>query len=61
VLRAPLGPPPVRLRAATLENPRATRITLTATATRRKTYGPVEQGTLEQRSAWRVTLVRLAP
>jgi hypothetical protein len=34
-------------------------LTLTASASRRVGYGPVEQGTLTHRSAWKLTLVRV--
>ena len=63
VVRLGLGPipGPLRISTASLANRRIARITLTARATRRTNYGPVEQGTLEQRSTWRFTLVRLAP
>jgi hypothetical protein len=63
VVREPLGrvPGPLRVSPAALANRRLARITLTASASRRKNYGPVEAGTLQQRSAWRVTLVRLSP
>jgi hypothetical protein len=59
VRRAPLGPVPGVLRAPALTKERTKRITLTASVRRRKVYGPVERGTLEQRSQWRITLVRV--
>ncbi len=61
VVRAPLGPIPGPLRISTsaLSNNRITRITLTASASRTKTYAPPETGTLEQRAAWTFTFVRL--
>src|SRR6266508_4960805 len=61
VVRAPLGPIPGPLRISTsaLSNNRITRITLTASASRTKTYAPPETGTLEQRAAWTLTFVRL--
>jgi hypothetical protein len=61
VVRAPLGPipGPLRISAAALANERAPRLTLTASASRRVGYGPVEQGTLKHRSAWKLTLVRV--
>jgi hypothetical protein len=63
VVREPLGrtPGPLRVAIASLANRSLVRITLTASASRRKNYGPVEDGTLRQRAAWRVTLVRLSP
>jgi hypothetical protein len=61
--RDPLGPVPGPLRVSprTLAQPRFTHITLTASASRRFKYGPREQGTLQQRTFWRVTLVRVRP
>jgi hypothetical protein len=61
VVRAPLGPIPGPLRISTtvLANDRVPRITLTASASRRVHYGPLEQGTLKHRSAWKLTLVRV--
>ena len=61
VTASPLGPivGPLRVAVATLSNRRITRITLTATASRRKTYMSPEKGTLKERSVWRVTLVRV--
>jgi hypothetical protein len=63
VVTAPLGPVPgvLHVRVGTVTNPRIVRITLTASATRRKTYGAPEAGTLEQRAAWKVTLTRVQP
>ena len=63
VVRAPVGPiqSPLKLSAATLANKRFIHITLTATASRRTRYGPVEQGTLTQRSSWKITLERIQP
>jgi hypothetical protein len=63
VTRDPLGPVPGPLRVSTrtLANSRFARITLTASASRRIKYGPLEQGTLQQRSLWRMTLQRVAP
>ncbi len=63
VLEAPLGPipGPLHLRVGTVTNPRIARITLTASASRRKTYGAPEAGTLEQRASWKVTLSRVRP
>jgi hypothetical protein len=61
--RDPLGPVPGPLRVSTrtLAQSRYTHITLTASASRRFKYGPREQGTLQQRTFWRVTLVRIRP
>jgi hypothetical protein len=61
VTRDPLGPVPGPLRVSTrtLSHSRFTRITLTASASRRVKYGPLEQGTLRQRTFWRLTLVRV--
>jgi hypothetical protein len=61
--QAPLGPipGPLRISTAALANERVPRITLTASASRRIDYGPVEQGTLQHRSAWKLTLVRVHP
>jgi hypothetical protein len=61
--RDPLGPVPGPLRVSprTLAQSRYTHITLTASASRRFKYGPREQGTLQQRTFWRVTLVRVRP
>jgi hypothetical protein len=61
VVGAPIGPIPHALRISTvlLTKRRITRITLTATASRTVTYGPVERGTLQHRSAWRLTLQRV--
>ena len=63
VISRPLGPVPGPLRVSTqnLANERIGRITLTATASRRTNYGPVEAGTLQQRARWRVTLTRVSP
>jgi hypothetical protein len=63
VVRAPLGPipGPLRISTATLANEGVARITLTASASRRVGYGPVEQGTLRHRSAWKLTLLRVHP
>jgi hypothetical protein len=43
---------------ATLTNPRTTRITSTASARRTKNYGAPEAGFVQQRTAWKFTLVR---
>jgi hypothetical protein len=61
--RAPLGPipGPLRISTAALANKRVSRLTLTGSASRRVGYGPVEQGTLKHRSAWKLTLVRVQP
>jgi hypothetical protein len=63
VVKAPLGlvPGPLHVRVGTVTNPRIVRITLTASASRRKIYGAPEAGTLEQRAAWKVTLTRVQP
>ena len=56
-----LGPlPTFRLSRSVLE-PHIARITATASAMRRKTYGPPQDGTLVQRSSWKLTLTRVRP
>jgi hypothetical protein len=61
--RDPLGPVPgpLRVSADALSHTGIARITLTASATRRFKYGPLEQGTLQERTFWRVTLLRVRP
>jgi hypothetical protein len=61
VVRTPLGPMPgpLRISTAALANKRVSHLTLAASASRRVGYGPVEQGTLTHRSAWKLTLVRV--
>lgn len=63
VLAAPLGPVPgpLRVPVAALRNRRIAHVTLTASASRGKNYGSPEDGTLEQRSVWTLTLTRLRP
>jgi hypothetical protein len=63
VVRAPVGPihSPLKLSTATLANKRFIHITLTATASRKTRYGPVEQGTLTERSSWKIKLERIQP
>lgn len=51
-------PGPVRVSTRTLADDRMTRISLTASARRTLTYGPLENGFLQQRSSWRFMLVR---
>jgi hypothetical protein len=59
---ASLGPVPRRFRLpASSFRRRSTRITLTASTSRRKTYGDPEEGTLAERSSWTLTLSRVAP
>lgn len=60
VVALPLGPGlgPLRVPVATLTNPRTTRITLTASARQTKNYGAPEAGFVQQRTAWKLTLVR---
>jgi hypothetical protein len=58
-LLAPV-PGPVRVSTRTLANERTTRITLTASGRRTLTYGPLQQGFLQQRSTWTFTFVRTA-
>lgn len=62
VVRAPIGPVPNTLHVSTanLTNERIVRITLTASKTRSVRYGPLESGTLTHRSAWKLTLERVA-
>jgi hypothetical protein len=59
VLRTPLGPIPGPLSLAALANPRVLHLTLTASASRRISFGPAEQGTLQQRSKWKLTFDRV--
>ena len=61
VVALPLGPAPgpLRLSTSTLGNRRVAKITLRASASRRKEYGEPEAGTLEQHSTWTFTLVRV--
>jgi hypothetical protein len=63
VVRAPVGliHGPLKLSTATLANKRFTHITLTANASRKTRYGPVEQGMLTERSRWKITLERIQP
>jgi hypothetical protein len=63
VAAAPLGPVPgpLRISTANLANRKIARITLTASASRRKTYGSPEAGTLRQRATWRLTFTRVRP
>ena len=62
-MRAPVGliHGPLKLSTATLANKRFTQITLTANASRKTRYGPVEQGMLTERSSWKITLERIQP
>jgi hypothetical protein len=59
----PLGPvpSPLHISVATLNKKRITKITLTASASRRRKYGVPEKGTLVQRSKWTFTFVRVEP
>ena len=63
VVRAPLGPlpGPVRIPPATVANAKIIRITLTASASRRTTFGQPEAGKLTERAAWTFTLLRQRP
>jgi hypothetical protein len=61
VVRTPLGPIPAPLSTAALARRRVVHLTLTASATRRVGFGPREEGTLVQRSRWRLTFVRVQP
>lgn len=54
-------PGPLKLSTRTLSGSRFRRITLTASASRHVKFGPLEQGTLQQRTSWRLTLVRVGP
>jgi hypothetical protein len=60
VVALPLGPGlgPLHVSVATLTNPRTKRITLTVSARRTKNYGAPEAGFVQQRTAWKFTLVR---
>ncbi|MFL5982081.1 MAG: hypothetical protein ACJ74D_00280 [Gaiellaceae bacterium] len=62
VVRMPAGPipGPLKVSTATLANERVVRIRLTASKSRRIRYGPIEAGTLTHRSAWTLTLERVA-
>jgi hypothetical protein len=58
--QAPLGRAPgVHISTNALASSRTARIALTASATRKVTYALPERGTLLQRSAWTLTLVRV--
>jgi len=59
--RAPIGPVPasVPVSRATLSNDRLTRITVTATARVKTTFGSPESGTLNQRAVWKLELRRV--
>jgi hypothetical protein len=63
VVAAPLGPVhrPLHISLASLANRRTTRITLTASTTRRKNYAPPEDGSSDQRSTWTLTFTRAQP
>lgn len=63
VLATPLGPVPgpISISAATFASRRITQITLTASASRHKTYAAPEAGTLQQRSSWTLTFTRVQP
>jgi hypothetical protein len=63
VVRAPLGPVPGPLHVSTaaLASKKTANITLTASASRRIDYAPVEQGTLQHRAVWKLTLSRVQP
>jgi hypothetical protein len=60
VVSLPLGlaPGPLHLSVAALANPRTARLTFTASARRRKTYGSPDTGFVQLRSHWIFTLVR---
>jgi hypothetical protein len=60
VVALPLGPAPgpLHISPATLTSSRFSRLTLTASARRTKHYGSPEAGTVEQHTAWKLTLVR---
>jgi hypothetical protein len=61
VVRAPLGPVPgpLRVSTASLADKGVARITLTASKSGIVNYGPLEQGRLRHRSAWKLTLERV--
>jgi hypothetical protein len=63
VVAAPLGPlpGPVHLSVAALSKSRLTRLTLTASASRHRNYGPPEDGALVEQSHWRLTFERIRP
>jgi hypothetical protein len=59
---ARLGPAPTfRIPIPLFEQARIARIMLTASASRRTIYGDPEDGTLQQRSSWKLTFVRVQP
>lgn len=61
VYALPLGPAPgpLHISLSLLADKRIARITLTASTSRRKKYASPESGTLRQRTAWKITLVRI--
>ena len=63
VVASPFGPVPrpLRVSPALVGNQRITRITLTASASRRKTYGQPEAGNLHESASWTLTFTRLQP
>jgi len=62
IVATPLGPAvgPLRVSAKSLGNTRVARITLSASASRRKIYGDPEEGTSEQHASWKLTFVRVS-
>jgi hypothetical protein len=60
VAALPLGiaPGPLHVSVATLRNPRIKRITLRASANRRKNYASPERGFVQQSTTWTLTLTR---
>jgi hypothetical protein len=63
VVRAPVGlvHGPLKLSTATLANKRFTHVTLTASISQTTRYGPLEAGTLRQRSSWKFAFARIQP
>ena len=63
VLRRPLGPElsPLRLPQEVLGQARVTRITMRGSRSRTTAYVTPEDGSLEERSEWRLTFVRVKP
>jgi hypothetical protein len=61
IVRTPLGPIPSPLSIAALSSRRVAHLTVTASVSRRVGFGPVERGTLLQRSTWKVTFDRVQP
>jgi hypothetical protein len=61
VLPLGIAPGPLHVQVATLTNPRTTRIALTASARRTTNYATPEAGFVKQRTAWKLTFLRVGP